>query len=371
MLDRFAREYSYCAYCPKLCRHVCPVALAEHREAVTPHAKMAMADLVRREVVPLTREYSSVFYACVGCGRCTEFCEHDVDVAGALFAARAEAVDHGAQPTPLDRLVDRFYQRNEDLLRKLHRLVDEHYFLEEAHVAYFPGCDLLDYAPHLVEMSLELFEAAGADYVAIMESDLVCGGYPLWSAGYQAEFRHVAERQTQVLNRYKKVVVACPACSYLFRNVYPELGLEVTSEVVHVTEFLESLLPTLKIGRKMPPAYYHDPCYLGRHQGIYDAPRKLLGLAVERVAEFSDNREEAACCGAGGLVPEVLNAASAAMARTRLKEPREAGAELVVSACSSCVRQLGKHGTNVKVLDLVEVLHQALVREDPTTLDRG
>ncbi len=360
MLDDYAKEFAYCAYCPKLCRHACPVANAERRESVIPGAKMAAAHMMRNDMLPMNAEYASLFYACNGCGLCTEYCEHDIPVFRALFSARAAAVDQGAQPKSLDGFVERFYRRNDKLVRKLHQLVDEHYFVEDAQVAYMPGCDVIDTSPEVVGQTLEVLAAAGVDYVAVMESDLVCGGYPLWVSGNLAEFRHVAEQMAARLNSYRKVVSACPSCVYLFRQVYPEMGITVTAEVQHISEFLDTVAHRLDIPRRQGKAYYHDPCYLGRNLGVFDPPRRLAGRVLEEVVEFSENREKSYCCGGGGLVTETAPKTAEATARRRLEEPHESGATTVVTACATCVRTLKKGTSNLEVVDLVTLLHRAI-----------
>ncbi len=360
MLDEYAREFAYCAYCPKLCRHACPVANAERRESVIPGAKMAAAHMMRESILPMNSEYASLFYACNGCGLCTEYCEHDIPVFRALYRARAEACDQGAQPKALDGFVDRFYRRNERLVRKLHQLVDEHYFVEDAQVAYMPGCDLVDHTPEVVGQTLDLFAAAGVDYVAIMESDLVCGGYPLWASGHLAEFRHVAEEMAERLNSYRKVVSACPSCVYLFKQVYPEMGVAVTAEIQHVTEFLDTVAHRFDIPERRGSAYYHDPCYLGRNLGVFEPPRRLAGRVLSELVEFSDNREKSYCCGGGGLVTETAPDTAKAIAARRLEEPKESGGQTVVTACATCVRTLKQGDPNIEVIDLVTLLHRAL-----------
>jgi len=238
--------------------------------------------------------------------------------------------------------------------------IDERYFVDEAQVAYMPGCDLIEHAPDEVEKTLKVLEAAGIDYVGLMESDLVCGGYPLWAAGYPSEFRHVAEEQASHLSRYKKVICACPSCVYAIRYLYPEMGVTTTAEVVHVTEFLDTVAHRIPVRKTFPAAYYHDPCYLGRFLGVFDPPRRLMGLAVRQVLEFSSNRENSYCCGAGGLVPQNAPETSAAIAKKRLEEVYDSPTSMVITACATCVHNLRKNAPSLEVMDVVSLLHRAL-----------
>ncbi len=360
MIDDYSKAFQSCTYCPKLCRHVCPVANTEARESVTPQAKMTMAGMIHRRVAGCKGDYASVLYHCVGCGRCTEFCERDVPVTHALFAARAEAALRDAAPDVLDRFVEKFYQRNQDLVHRLHRLVDEHYFVEEAQVAYMPGCDLIEHTPEDVGRTLRVLEAASIDYMALMETDLVCGGYPLLAAGYPAEFLHLAQALAEGTKGYKKIVCACPSCVYLMRNVYPFIGVELTAEVVHITEFLDTTAHRLKIGKVFETAFYHDPCYLGRFLGVYDPPRRLAGRAVGKLLEFSKNREHGDCCGAGGIMPMTVPEVVSLTAHRRLEDVYETDTATVVTACASCVENLRKNAPALEVLDVISLLDMAL-----------
>lgn len=360
MLQEYDKALQYCTYCPKLCRHTCPVGNAEARESVITQAKMAMANYMRKGIVDCTSEYTSVFYHCNGCGLCTEFCMHDIPVTHTLFAARAVAVERGAEPQMLRQYPERFYRRNTELLHQLHKLVDERYFVEEAQVAYMPGCDLIERCPDDVGRTLKLLEACGIDYVAMMESELVCGGYPLWAAGYPAEFRHLASELASVLSRYKRIICACPSCTYAMRNLYPQMGITLTAEVLHITEFLDTIAHRIPVRKTFPSAFYHDPCYLGRYLGVFDPPRRLMGLAVRQVLEFSQNRSNSYCCGAGGLLPETVSDAAQAIAVKRLEEVYESETSMVVTACATCVNNLRRNASSLEVMDIISLLYSAL-----------
>ena len=132
-------------------------------------------------------------------------------------------------------------------------------------------------------------------------------------------------------------------------------------EVTHLVEFLETFSGSLPEvhdeGREA--ALYHDPCYLGRIGGVYDPPRRLLGR-VANVKEFSRNRAESECSGGGGLVQKTMPTTARDMARRRLRELGESGAQRVVTACPTCKKQLARHNEGVEVVDLVALLARSL-----------
>ncbi len=358
--DEYEKALELCTYCPKLCRHTCPVGNAERREAVIPQAKMAMANLVRKGQVELTTETASVFYHCNGCGLCGEYCEHDVDVTPALFAARAEAVNGGMDLPSMKHFTDRFYARNESLLRELHHLVEERYFVEEAQVAYFPSCDTVEHSPGVIGDTLRVLDSVGVDYVALHDGEYVCAGYPFWAAGLMSELSFLAKEISAKLSGYKKVICDCPACVWMMRFLYPQIDAPISAEVLHVVEFLDNYARRIEVSSTVQEAFYHDPCYLGRWLGVFDAPRRLMGRAVREIREFSWNRERGYCCGGGGLLADNLPDVSSKIARRRMDEVARTQVPMVVSACATCERNLARESGGVEVVNLMTLLARML-----------
>lgn len=359
-LDEYQRVLELCTYCPKLCRHTCPVGNAERREAVIPQAKMAMAHMVSTGRLDLTADTASVFYHCNGCGLCGEYCEHDVDVTPALFAARALAVEKGVEPRGMKQFADRFYGRNEGLLKELHRQVEERYFVEEAQVAYFPSCDAIEHRPQVITDTIRVLESVGVDYVAVHSGEFVCAGYPFWAAGLVSELGFVAREIAGSLNRYKRVICDCPACVWVMRFLYPRVGAQLTAEVQHVTEFMDNYASRIQVSSTVPAAFYHDPCYLGRWLGVFDAPRRLMGRVVREIREFTWNRERGYCCGGGGLISDHLPDVSRQIAQRRLEEVLRTDVPMVVSACATCERNLSRESGNVEVVGLMSLIARSL-----------
>jgi Fe-S oxidoreductase len=223
----------------------------------------------------------------------------------------------------------------------------------EAELAWLPGCE----APEAVTAALALLDRAGAEHVSLAVTSLGCGGYPLYAAGQHAALRDHAETVARELHGYARVAVACPACAWLMKHEYPRRGVELRPSVINAVELLDELSARLPAVSPSGAAYYHDPCYLGRHQGVYDAPRRLLKSAVKDVREFSRQRGEAECSGGGGVLPVTAPATAAAIAEHRLEEVREAGVRRVVTACPTCRRQLARDG--VEVRDLIELVEEA------------
>ncbi|HZS42219.1 MAG TPA: (Fe-S)-binding protein [Polyangia bacterium] len=344
---------SYCTYCPKLCRHTCPVSNAETRETLVPQTKMATMRRLRLADGERSVADTEPLYGCTGCGACTEACLHKIAVGPALFRGRQEAEADGRGHPALAGFVKRFEAHSLAAGAELRALVPASRRPAEAQVAFMPGCE----QPSLARPMLELCDRVGAEYVAVADGPHACGGYPLFAAGQFDAFRLHAERLAESLAGYARVVVHCPACAWAMRTQYREFGVPLAAAVEHSTEFLQGFAERLPIKQKAAPAFYHDPCYLGRHLGLYDPPRRLLGKAVDGLREFSRARGESECSGGGGLLPVTMPNTADAISEHRLEEVKEAGLARVVTACATCKRRLGRSG--VTAIDLIELLADA------------
>ncbi len=351
---------SYCTYCPKLCRHTCPVSHVEARETLVPQTKMATLGQIRARRpadAEQLKEATATLYACTGCGRCTSACLHGIEVGPALFTGRQEAERDGRGHPALADLPTRFDEKSRAAQERVRALVPGERRPLEAQVAFLAGCERPEIAPRM----LDLCDRIGADYVGVVDGEHGCGGYPLYAAGKRDAFLAHAEQMKRQLAGYARVVVHCPQCAWLMRHEYPEVGVTGLPAIENSTEFLGGFIERIPISdetrAKNGAAHYHDPCYLGRRQGVYEAPRQLGARALTAVLELSRNRSDAECSGGGGLLPETMPAAADAIARERLLEVKEVGANKIITACPTCQKRLTRDG--VQAVDLVELLEES------------
>ncbi|MDX2195931.1 MAG: (Fe-S)-binding protein [Cytophagales bacterium] len=208
---------------------------------------------------------------------------------------------------------------------------------------------------------------------AILGAEETCTGDPARRAGNEFLFQMQAMQNIQVLNGYKikKIVTACPHCFNTLKNEYPELGGQY--EVIHHTQLLQQLINEGKIKLKGTGSFegkkftYHDSCYLGRANEVYEAPREVLAALDADLTEMKRSRKHGLCCGAGGAQmfkePEKghqdINIA-------RTEEALSTGAQYVATACPFCmvmmgdgVKNKGKEDT-VKVMDVAEYVSAAM-----------
>jgi fumarate reductase (CoM/CoB) subunit B len=343
---------SYCTYCPKLCRHVCPVSNAEAKETLVPQTKMATLRVLRHEARRDEDSFAPI-YGCTGCGACTDVCLHKVAVGASLFQGREQAEREGRGHPALADFPRRFDAHSKKAQAEIRARVPAARRPLEAQVVFLAGCE----APELAATMVQLCDRIGAEYVGIADGDDACGGYPLLAAGHLDAFRMHAERVARQHAGSARLVVHCPACAFVMRTQYRNFGVPLHPTVEHTSEFLEGFAERLPVTARRERAFYHDPCYLGRHLGLYDPPRRLAGKAVGDLREFSRARNQSECSGGGGLLPLTMPAAADAIAEHRLEEVREAQVREVVTACATCKRRLSRG--DVKAVDLIELLETA------------
>lgn len=208
---------------------------------------------------------------------------------------------------------------------------------------------------------------------AILGKEEMCTGDPARRAGNEFLFQMMAYNNIQILNGYgiKKIVTACPHCFNIFKNEYPELGGNY--EVIHHTTFLQHLIDEGKIKMKESGAFkgkritYHDSCYLGRANNIYEAPRKVLETLDAELVEMKRCRSKGLCCGAGGA--QYFKEDEPGNKRINIERTEEAlatGANIIAAACPFCntmmtdgVKNKEKE-TDVKVLDVAELVAMSM-----------
>ncbi|RJQ07398.1 MAG: (Fe-S)-binding protein [Bacillota bacterium] len=363
-----------CAICPNMCRFLCPVAAVEKAETVTPRGKATITLAVERGEIAWDAEAASVLYHCAGCKMCREWCPSNVDIPEFTAHLRERAGRDGLIPDPApgvrDRLMrDRSFRRPAaELAAGLDRYRD--LLSPEATVLYFAGCSTATLFPDVIGATLRLFEAAGVKVTMLRPEE--CCGFPLEALGYREEAADFAAALAESISKggYETIVSGCPMCTHVMKERYAALGVELRAEVVHVTEFLDRLAGAgnLRGGQGARPGdgtvTYHDPCYLGRHQGVYDEPRRLLtGLGRFNLVEVDPGRELAACCGGAPSIDAVLPRTATGIGVRRLADAARTGAGTLVTACPHCLEMLGSAGDDggrPVVRDIAEVLARRL-----------
>jgi Fe-S oxidoreductase len=238
-------------------------------------------------------------------------------------------------------------------------------------ILYFPGC-YLNYDPRLKKVAVAtatILNRAGVDF-GILGVEENCCGESIRKTGNEQLFKHLAREniKTFVEHGVKKILVSSPHCYHTFTNEYPEFM--VNFEVVHISQYLYQLISegrlelTKEYGKRVT---YHDPCYLGRHNGIFDEPRGVLrsvpGLEFGEMAEV---REDSLCCGMGGGRIWFETPQAERFSNLRLEQAIEVGAEELVTSCPYCITQLEdsrlslEDSESIQIRDITEILQEVI-----------
>jgi len=245
---------------------------------------------------------------------------------------------------------------------------------EETEYLLYVGCAGAydDRAKKVSEALVKVLKAAGVNF-GVLGNEEPCCGETIRRMGNEYEFQSLAEENVESFKELgvKKIITLCPHCFNSFKNDYPEFGGEF--EVIHHSQFLAELVGSGKIkvdGSFNAKVVYHDACYLGRHNDVYEAPRSVL-QAVPGVSltEMGQNRKNAFCCGAGGgrnWLEEETGHGQQRINEVRAKEALGTGAEVIATACPYCLTMIldGTKTHNaeeqVRTLDIAEILAQSL-----------
>lgn len=362
--DSVSRQLDYCTYCPKMCRHSCPVSTASGRETYIPQVKMDRLNQLRLGRSQFTTESTDPLWACTGCRHCTMYCDHGNEPGLVLFSGRAAAVDHGVPHPALVGYSERFRAREQRLSAQLASAFKEH-MATEGDVGYWPGCDAIDKGAADIAAAMALFERVGLDSVKIVEAPQACAGYPLLAAGHTDLFRWHAGRVAASLRGFRKVAINCSACLYAIRSQYAAEGVSVRTEVVSLADVLAPAANNLACSLNRRTVYYHDPCYHARYNNVVEAPRRALGGLAE-VRELSWAKADTECCGGGGLLPKTMPLVADQMAKRRLAEVQATGGGMVVTSCATCTFMLKRNAPpSVEVANLATAMAQ--LSETPFT----
>lgn len=240
----------------------------------------------------------------------------------------------------------------------------------EADYLYWPGCSgAFDARNQKVSAALvKLLQAAGIDF-AILGNEEKCCGDSARKLGNEYLFYSLATENIETMKGHgvKKIITQCPHCFNLLKNEYPQFGEEF--EVFHHTEFLNELLTSGKL--KLKPGQsksitYHDSCYLGRYNQIYDQPRELLKAVGLELKEMSHTGEKSFCCGAGGGRMWLEEHEGNRINEMRTDEAIAVKPDFVGTACPFCLTMINDGiasrgvGEQIKALDIAEILEQSL-----------
>ena len=324
-----------------------------------------------------------VLWSCTTCGACVEQCPVDIEhVDHIVDMRRYQVLIEGSFPAEAGVMLRNLENKGnpwgapqntrEDWTKGLDFEVPRVGETEDFDYLFWVGCAgaFEDRAKKTTRAVATLLHEAGVNYAILGEGE-TCTGDPARRIGNEFVFQMLAQQNVETLQeaKVKRIVATCPHCFNTLGNEYSQLGLEV--EVVHHTQLLAHLVKEGKLTPVQPiegDVTYHDPCYLGRHNRVFDAPREVLGEAANLV-EMPRNSERSFCCGAGGARMWMEEKIGKRINVERTEEALATGAKTIAVGCPFCYTMIGDGVTgkgeqdNVEVVDVATVLLRSLKQE--------
>jgi Fe-S oxidoreductase len=394
ILDTYA-----CTECGR-CQSVCPawntgkplspklivMNLRDHVFQQGPRILAAEEKGEEYEKVPLNPDVieDEVVWDCVTCGACMQECpvniehvDHIVDMRRNLVMGESRfPAEAGTLLRNLENASNPWGQpqsERADWVKDLDVRVLEDGRAPE--YLYWVGCagSFDERARKISRAVVQVLQEAGISF-AILGSRELCNGDPARRIGNEYLYQELARRNIETLNSVdaRKIVVNCPHCLNTLKNEYPDFG--GSYEVIHHTELFARLIaegkvrPTSSVDEVLT---YHDPCYLGRHNGVYDQPREVLRrIPGVRTTEMPRHRERSFCCGAGGSRMWLEEHLGKRINVERTEEAISTGAHTMGVACPFCLIMLDDgakaKGERIQVLDVAQVVAQS-IQPEPLT----
>jgi len=227
-------------------------------------------------------------------------------------------------------------------------------------VLYYPGCLTKFVAEDLEENYKKILNKIGIDFITLKNLEVCCGS-PILNAGHIKEAKELAEKNFKLFKErgVKKIITSCPACFHMFNKIYPELVSDWDIKSEHITKTIFDAMKRGKINpRKLNcDITYHDPCHLGRYEGIYDEPREIIKKSGN-LKEMKLAKNYSFCCGAGSGVksnhPELANS----IAKERIKMAKETKAKCLITVCPMCYLNLKENSKDLDVKEMSQLFEK-------------
>lgn len=362
--------FKFCYQCG-LCDTVCPW------NRVT---NFSMRKLVREATFGLTDIESEDIWRCTTCGKCPQVCPRDVKQIESGVALRRIATQYDVFPRaaqPIRRVSASLNSDGNPLNQDRSKRADwaaglaVKPFTEGMEILYFPGCYLC-YDPRarrIARATVEILNKAGVDF-GILGAEESCCGESIRKTGDEALFKRLARQNIRefVNHGVKKILVSSPHCYHTFKNEYPEFMVHF--EVVHISQFVCGLIADgrLEFTKEYAKTVtYHDPCYLGRHNAVYDEPREALKKIPNlRLNEMPESRKNSFCCGGGGGRIWMETPKGERFSDLRLDQAVGVGAQVLATSCPYCItnfedsRLNRQDGDVIEIKEITEIIREAI-----------
>ncbi len=368
--EKGGEAFKHCYQCG-MCDTVCPWNRVR---------TFSMRRLIRQATFGLTEIESEEMWRCTTCGKCPQRCPRGVGIIEVGVASRRVATEFGVFPNsvrPVRGISASLTGEGNPLNGERAKRADwaeglsVKTFEEGMEILYFPCC-YLSYDPRLkrvAKATTTILNKAGVNF-GILGSAENCCGESIRKTGDEELFKRLAKEniKTFIDSGVKKILVSSPHCYHAFKNEYAEF--KVSFEVVHISQYLLELINEgrLKLNKEYAKKIaWHDPCYLGRHNGLYEQPREsLMKVPGAELREMPDTRMDSLCCGGGGGRIWMETPKNERFSDLRLGQAVDVGAEVLATACPYCITNFEDSRLNrddsdaISVKDITEIIQEVI-----------
>jgi len=358
-MEAIRNAVNVCTMCG-FCKSVCPSFKAIGWDSALSRGRIVLSYGLLNGEIPADDSVVENMYTCTTCADCVRRCPSKVKIVDIIEMCRADLVKNGHILPKHKAVCENILQYNNPFGEKKSVVETLGRKPRNAEIGYFAGCTATYRSKKTSAAALSILDKLGVDFTTV---DEVCCGSVMQRIGWPIEeVKKYFQKNVDAIKSLgvKTLVLSCAGCYRMFKEEYPKY-VEVPFKVLHMTEFLAE--QELKLKPMKGIVTYHDPCHLGRHSGVYDAPRKVIAKIPEvtfKEMEFTKNL--AHCCGGGGGVRSAYPEESKRIASTRVDEALATGASTIITTCPFCVSNLvlGLDGRDARVADLTELIDELL-----------
>jgi len=368
----------YCKFTDDYQDFNCPSYRKFGLDTYAPGGRMWLINAWLNHEIKTSARYGEILFSCATCGNCEKHCVFDFrnDVLKLFEAAKSALAEEGMVPGAVRdyfkaiMLYDNPYKQPKEERGKWADGTGIPTFSDQEFLFYVGDAGSYDErGRRMAKVVGTLLVRAGIS-IGILGSEEVSDGNDVKALGEEGLFTHLAQENIKKFHEMgiNKIITLDPHSYNVFTKEYPKLGGKFA--VWHYSQILAQVVRDgkLPLNEYSLTVTYHDPCYLGRHNGIYDIPRKILrSIPRLKLVEMPRHKENSFCCGGGGgnFFTDILGGGKDAPSRLRVKEALASGAKVLVTACPMCVKMLedavksGQAEEEIRVMDIAEVIKES------------
>lgn len=377
LAENLAFDAFACAQCG-YCRDVCTLYNGKLWESSSPRGKWFFLRKYAQGKVDFDQKMVDNFLQCTTCKRCDPVCQVNIPIQGRWDDLRRVLVqEKGYQTFPAFEMMGSSFDSQLNIWAARRQERDAWFpkdatYEAKAEIGYWAGCTASFVESDIAENAVHILKEGGVEFTYLAKDEACCG-VPFFVAGKMEQFEKAVRHNLEQLRArgVKKLVISCPGCwvafSHYYRHWAPQFGLDYDLEIVHIAEITADLIKEGKLHfkKEIPQKLtWHDPCHIGRHGGIYEAPREVIqAIPGVEYQDMAHNRENGLCC--GSVLTRISDQkVSNRIARDRVAEAEEIGADAILTTCPCCEVQLRvgakANGQEIPILDFTDVVAEAL-----------